>query len=251
MKRTAALLAVLVSFAASAYVLPGSSVLRRMVAERDELKLSSLRVEGSLSFSGPAVQEAGAALGTPTDRPEIQGDGTLYLKVPGRCRFEASVPDGNARAAAIMAGGRRRAEGTEIPTMSVLISQVCPILAAGGGSVQDVKESVLGYLQSLGIETGRTGLARFGGEVAYVLGDMAEGRPQFWVYKDSFRPARLRYTDNAKNAWDVRFLDYTSPATGEWMPRTIEVWRGGQRALRFTALKGDNRATVPDKLFTP
>jgi hypothetical protein len=80
---------------------------------------------------------------------------------------------------------------------------------------------------------------------------MAEGRSQFWVYKDSFRAARLRYTDSANNAWDIRFLDYTSPATGEWMPRTIEVWRGGQRALRFTALKGDNRATLADKLFTP
>ncbi|HZI12742.1 MAG TPA: hypothetical protein VE153_20335 [Myxococcus sp.] len=251
MKRTAALFAVLVSFAASAYVLPGSSIVRRMVTERDELKLSSLRVDGSLSFSGPAVKEAGAALGTPTDRPDVQGDGTLYIRVPGRCRFEAAVPDGNARAAAIHAGGRRRSEGTEVPSMSVLVSQVCPLLAMGGGNVQDMKEAVLQHLQSLGVETQRTGLARFGGEVAFVLGDMAEGRPQFWVYKDSFRPARLRYTDNANNAWDVRFLDYTSPATGEWMPRTIEVWRGGQRALRFTALKGDNRATVADKLFTP
>lgn len=251
MKRTAALFAVLLSFAASAYVLPGGSILRRMVTERDELKLSSLRVEGSLSFSGPAVKEAGAALGTPTDRPEVQGDGILYIRMPGRCRFEAAVPDGNARAAAVQVGSRRRAEGTEIPSMSVLVAQVCPILAAGGGSVQDLKEAVQQYLQGLGVDTSRTGLARFGGEVAYVIGDMAEGRPQFWVYKDSFRPARLRYTDTANNAWDVRFLDYTSPATGEWMPRTIEVWRGGQRALRFTALKGDNRATVPDKLFTP
>ncbi|WP_164007422.1 hypothetical protein [Pyxidicoccus trucidator] len=251
MKRIAALLAVLVSFAAGAYVLPGGSILRRTVAERDELRLSSLRVEGSLSFSGAAVKEAGAALGTPTDRPEVQGDGILYLRVPGRCRFEASVPDGNARAAAVQAGGRRRSEGTEIPAMTVLVSQVCPILAAGGGNVQDLKESLQQYLQSLGVDTSRTGLARFGGEVAYVLGEMAEGRPQFWVYKDSFRPARLRYTDSANTAWDIRFLDYTSPATGEWMPRTIEVWKGGQRALRFTALKGDNRATIPEKLFTP
>ncbi len=251
MKRIAALLAVLVSFGAGAYVLPGSSIIRRMVTERDELKLSSLRVEGSLSFSGPAVKEAGAALGTPTDRPEVQGDGILYLRVPGRCRFEAAVPDGNARAAIVQVGGRRRAEGTEVPSISVLVAQVCPILAAGSGNVQDLKEALLQYLQSLGVETGRTGLARFGGEVAYVLGDMAEGRPQFWVYKDSFRPARLRYMDTARVAWDIRFLDYTSSATGEWMPRTIEVWRDGQRALRFTALKGDNRVSIPDKLFTP
>ncbi|WIG95407.1 hypothetical protein [Myxococcus sp. SDU36] len=250
MKRTVALLAVLVSFAAAAYVLPGSSIIRRMSAERAELRLSTLRVEGSLSFGGPAVKESGAALGTPTDRPEVQGDGVLSLRVPGRCRFEASVPGGTAQSAVVQSGGRRRVQGTEIPSMSALVAQVCPLLATGSGNVQELKEAVLRHLQSLGIETGRTGLARFGGEVAYVLGDMAEGRPQFWVYKDSFRPARLRYSDASGTAWDVRFLDYNSPATGEWMPRTIEVWRGGQRNLRFTALKGDNRASLPDSLFT-
>ncbi|QSQ18004.1 hypothetical protein [Myxococcus landrumensis] len=251
MKRIVALVAVLLSFTAVAYVLPGGSILRRMVTEREELKLSGIRVEGSLSFSGPAVKEAGAALGAATDRPDVQGDGVLYVKVPGRCRFEASVPDGNARSAVVQVAGRRKVEGHEIAPLSVLVTQVCPLFAAGGGPIQTLKESVQQYLQGLGIDTTRTGLARFGGEVAYVLGDMAEGRPQFWVYKDGFRPARLRYTDAAKNAWDLRFLDYTSPATGEAMPRTIEVWRGGQRVVRFTGLKGDTRATVPDKLFTP
>ncbi|GHG69347.1 hypothetical protein [Comamonas sp. JC664] len=250
MKRTVALLAVLVSFAAGAYVLPGSSIIRRMAAERAEQRLSTLRVEGSLSFGGASVKEAGSALGTSTDRPEVQGDGVLSIRAPGRCRFEASVADGSSPSAVVQSGGRRKAQGTEIPAMSVLVAQVCPLLATGSGNVQEVKESVLRHLQSLGVETGRTGLARLGGEVTYVLGEMAEGRPQFWVYKDSFRPARLRYTDASGTAWDVRFLDYNSPATGELMPRTIEVWRGGQRNLRFTALKGDSRANVPDSLFT-
>ncbi|NVJ27938.1 MULTISPECIES: hypothetical protein [Myxococcus] len=251
MKRIVALVAVLLSFTAVAYVLPGGSILRRMVGERDELKLSGVRVEGSLSFSGPAVKEAGSALGAATDRPDLQGDGVLYLRVPGRCRFEASVPDGNARTAVVQVAGRRRLEGNDIPSLSVLVAQVCPIFASGGGPVQQTKESMQQYLQGLGVDTTRTGLARFGGEVAYVLGDQAEGRSQFWVYKDSFRPARLRYTDSAKVAWDVRFLDYNSPAMGEAMPRSIEVWRGEQRVVRFTALKGDTRATLADKLFTP
>ncbi len=250
MKRTVALLAVLVSFAAGAYVLPGSSIIRRMAAERAEQRLSTLRVEGSLSFGGASVKEAGSALGTSTDRPEVQGDGVLSIRAPGRCRFEASVADGSNPSAVVQSGGRRKAQGTEIPAMSVLVAQVCPLLATGSGNVQEVKEAVLRHLQSLGVETGRTGLARLGGEVTYVLGEMAEGRPQFWVYKDSFRPARLRYTDASGTAWDVRFLDYNSPATGELMPRTIEVWRGGQRNLRFTALKGDSRASLPDSLFT-
>jgi hypothetical protein len=84
-----------------------------------------------------------------------------------------------------------------------------------------------------------------------VLGEPDEGKPQFWVYKDHFRPARVRWNEKTGAAWDVRFIDYASPATGEWMPRSIEVWRDGQRVLRFTALKSDTRVSLPDRLFTP
>ncbi|MBU8894348.1 hypothetical protein DRW03_31600 [Corallococcus sp. H22C18031201] len=251
MKRSLALLGILVSLAAGAYVLPGGSILRRTVAARAEKNLSALRVEGSLIFSGPAVKEAGSALGAPTERPELQGDGVLFVKMPGRCRFEATTPDGGGKAAAVLANGRKRAEGPEVPAMTALVAQVCGVLATDLGSAQESREALEQHLASLGVDTKRTSLARFGGEVAYVLGDPDEGRPQFWVYKDTFRAARVRYRDAAGNAWDVRFVDYTSPATGDWMPRTIEVWKGNQRALRFTALKGESRAAVPDKLFTP
>ena len=61
----------------------------------------------------------------------------------------------------------------------------------------------------------------------------------------------MRWKTRLGVAWDVRFIDYTSPATGEWMPRSIEVWSEGQRVLRFTAIKSDSRATLADKLFAP
>jgi hypothetical protein len=144
-------------------------------------------------------------------------------------------------------------EGTELPALSAAISQLCPILGVRARSEHDLdtRDAVDQHLQGLGIATRTTALARFGGEVAYVLGEPEEGKPQFWVYKDAFRPARVRWKEKSGTAWDVRFIDYTSPATGEWMPRSIEVWRDGQRALRFTAIKSDTRAAIPDKTFTP
>jgi hypothetical protein len=33
------------------------------------------------------------------------------------------------------------------------------------------------------------------------------------------------------------------------LPRTIEVWRGEERVMRFTSLSGDTRAKLADTLF--
>jgi hypothetical protein len=247
MKRTILLVGVLASLSAGAYVLPGGSILRRMLAAREDLPLT-LKADGSLHFYGPGVKEAGAALGLPTDRPELEADGTVYMRVPGRCRFEARAQEGNA-VASVSSEGRKRVEGTEIPAVSEAVQQLCAVLAVRGDSTGDVREALDGYLRSLGIDPRVTSLARFGGDVVYVLGQQAEGKSQFWVYKDAFRPARLRYKDGKGTEWDVRFLDYTSSATGELMPRTLEVWRGTERVMRFTALTGDTRARMADTLF--
>jgi hypothetical protein len=248
-KKAVVIVGVLGALSAGAYVLPGGSILRRMVEGREELKLSALKTEGSLHFYGPGVKEAGAALGAPTERMELEVDGTLYLRLPGRCRLEAKAPEGNT-VAVVQSNGRKRVEGTEIPALTEAVRQVCALLAVrGSGNLGgEGREGVEQHLQALGIATRTTSLARFGGEVAYVLGDPSEGKPQLWVYKEGFRPARVRYKDKG-TAWDVRFLDYTSPATGEWLPRSIEVWREGQRVARFTSLQGDTRAKLADALF--
>ncbi len=252
MRRLIVLIGVLTALAAGAYVLPGGSILRRMTGAQDESQPTSARVEGSYVFSGPAVKEAAAALNLPTERSELVADGAILLKIPGRCRFELAASEGN-KLAVVQVGGRRRVEGMEIPSLSAVMSQLCPLLAVRSTSEHDTetRDVVEQHLQNLGIATRTTSMARFGGEVAYVLGEPEEGKPQFWVYKDDFRPARVRWKDKAGTAWDVRFIDYTSPATGEWMPRSIEVWRDGQRTVRFTAIKSDTHAAIPDKLFSP
>ncbi len=248
MRRALLVVGVLAALSAGAYVLPGGSILRRMLDARDEARLSTLRVDGSHTFYGAAAKEAAAALGQPTERNEFVADGSLYLRLPGRCRLEARLLEG-AKVAAVTSGGRSRREGPELAALAVAVEQLCAVVTVRSDEPVEAREPVEQHLQALGIETRRTSLARFGGEVVYVLGDPAEGKSQLWVYKDFFRPARLRWTDKGGTAWDVRFLDYTSPATGEFLPRSLEVWRGGERMLRFTALQADAKAKLADTLF--
>lgn len=246
MRRAVLLLSVLGALSASAYVLPAGSILRRMAAARGEAVASSFRVEGALSFQGPAAKEAAAALGVGSERAQLEAKGTLWMKLPGRCRLEAVVPEGKP-VAAVVAAGRKRQAGAEVPALSVALQQACALLAVPENGRADLEQ----HLRSVGVESRSTSLARFDGLVAYVIGELEEGKPQLWVYKDSFRPARLRYTDAGGSAWDVRMTGYDSSASAEGMPRTLEVWRSGQRLLRFTALQADTRSPVADTLFNP
>jgi hypothetical protein len=243
------LAAVLLAGPALAYVLPQGAIMRRMVAARDDVGLVTLRVEGTLTLTGDAQRAAAPALGLATDRPEGQAEATLSVKVPGRCRLEATGPAGGAGVSAVSNGGRRRTAGVDLPALSRGLAQVCALLGQRSGSDQEGRAVLESHLRAQGVEPRFTSLARIGGRVAYVLGARGEGAAQLWVYKDSFQPARMRWKEKDGTQWDVWLLDYASPATGESFPRLVEVYQNGQRQVRFNALRGDTRARLDDALF--
>jgi hypothetical protein len=240
------LAALLIAGAAFAYVLPSVSILRRMVERRDDLNLSAVEVRGTATFFAPYAQEAGTALSCPGDR-EIQADAVIDLKLPGRCRFEVSVPEG-AKSASVNSFGKKRAEGTQIAAVNQALSQVCPLLALRSSSEGEAREAVTKHLRSLKIDTKETGLARFDGKIVYVIGSRAENAPQFWIYKDTFQPARVFYSEGGTR-WDVRLRNFGSPVTGDAFPRLVEVARGDEQLLRFTALQSNAKAQLSDSLF--
>src|SRR5690349_5274168 len=98
LRRIAVATACLLSSAALAFVMPSFSILRHMTNARDDLALYSVRVDGLASFHGSAVREAGAALGLPSDRPELLTDASFAMKLPGRCRMELTPLEGNRAA---------------------------------------------------------------------------------------------------------------------------------------------------------
>jgi hypothetical protein len=227
---------------ATAYVLPGGAIVRRMVEARADLHLNAVRVEGTLVLSGGAMAELG------TELPEFRTDASVSIRVPGRCRLDATTPDGKPLAV-IEASGRRRVDGPTVTALGLAIREVCALLVLRSASEADARSGVEQHLHSLHVDTGVTSLGRLGGQVAYVLGGTRDTDGQLWVFKDSFLPARIRFTDERGAVWDVRFIDFSSPATGSWFPRLVEVWSGGVLQARFTATKGDNHASLPDKLF--
>ncbi|MBI3181754.1 MAG: hypothetical protein HYZ28_06390 [Myxococcales bacterium] len=249
MKRALPLASCLLAAAAQAYILPYWSILREMAERRDNLQLSTLKVEGGFSFHGPGAEEASAALGVPAEGAELSADGAVYLRLPGRCRIEATSPVGGAPSASIFAGGKARSAGGEISALKVAAAEVCAFLAMRSGSEQEGRALIERHLQRIGVDVKETSLARFAGQVVYVLGQAKAEKPQVWIYKESFLPAKVRLSDEQGASWEVRFVDYSSPASGEWFPRTLEVHRGGELLVKFTAHRADARAKLDEKLF--
>jgi hypothetical protein len=227
---------------AAAYVLPGGAILRRLVEAREELHLKGARVEGTLSLSGGAMAELRSEL------PEYKTDAVFLLRVPGRCRLDATTPEAKPLSV-VEAQGKRRVEGPTVTALSYALQELCALLALRSSSESDARSALEQHLRALKVDTHDTSLGRIGGQVAYVLGGGKPGDGQLWVFKDSFLPARVRFSDERGTLWDVRFVDYASPATGTWFPRQVEVSRGNEVQARFTTVRGDSHATVPEKLF--
>jgi len=222
---------------ALAYVPAPGAIFRHLLSGRDEQRISSARVDGTLVLSGGAATEVGG-------QGEVQSDARVYLRLPGRCRLDANGPE-TGKVAVIQSGAQLKNEGPTVAALGVGLGEVCALF--GARSAADGRPELEAHLKKHGVNLGNAWLARFGGQVAYVVGGPKDTDAQFWVFKDGWLPARVRWTDGG-TSWDVRFVDYNSPA-GDWFPRAVEVSRDGQRQVRFTTLSGDPKASVPDKLF--
>ena len=242
MKRLLLLCLLGVAVPAAGYVLPGHAILRRVVEARDELHLTSAKVEGTLALLGGAMAQLR------TELPEFRTDAAFLLKVPGRCRLDATTPDGKPLAV-VESTGRLRVEGPAVTALEVAVQEVCALLALRSASEGDATTGLYQHLARLKVDTQKTSLDRLSGHVVYVLGGEKPGDAQLWVFKESFLPARVRFTDEKGVAWDVRFSDYVSPATGGWFPRLLEVSRGSELQARFTTVRGDSHTNLPERLF--
>lgn len=232
-----------------AYVMPAPSVLRRTARERDELGLTAMRVEGTVNVPMAAAADYANALGVTTGPGELQLNAVISMRLPARCRFELSSLDSTKSVAAISNNGKRRSEGGELPALQAALDEICATLALRGAGDGDSGNALERHLQSLKIDTKQSALARYDGTLAYLIGNKAEGSPQFWVYKDDqFHPGRVRFTDDKGVAWDIKFRDYASQASDAF-PRLVEVWKGDALQLKFTTLSTDVKPKLEDNLF--
>ena len=247
MRKLTALATALLATAALGYVMPAGSILRRMADGKEDPGVGSWHMSGTASLYGSAAAQAATTFLQPPDARELQVEAEAWLKVPGRCRME--LRGGGGKAAAVSNAGKGRAEGPAVEALQVGLQEACALLGSRGPADPEARATVERHLTALGVEPKKSHLSRFAGQVTYLLGEGTEGKPHLLVYKEAMTPARVRFTDGQGQAWDVRFLDYATAGSGKAFPRVLEVWRGTELLLRFTALSAEPRAAAPDSLF--
>ena len=228
-----------------AYLMPAWSILKRVAKGRDEMTITALKVDGSVAVPQPAAKDVAVALGLEPGRGDLQLTATWAMKLPGRCRLQVGSADSTKTAQVSSVQGKLKQDGPDVPGLIHAVNHACGLLALHSAGEGDSRAALEKHIGTIKVDTRKVSLARFMGTSAYVLGPRDGNGGQLWVYKDVdrefFYPARVRFPDEQGQAWDVRFIDYTSQATGNWFPRQIEVWKGETLALRFTALSGDGK----------
>jgi hypothetical protein len=231
-----------------AYIMPSFGVLKRMANNRDEVNTPGFKAEGVAQIAPVLAKDVASLLGTTWNSGELTLNVSLAVRFPGRCRIELTSPETTKSIVVTWTNGKRRTEGGELPALGAGLEQACALLSAKSSEEGATREGFLRHLQSLKVETKNISLARWYGTVSYLIGTRAEGQSQLWVYKDTFLPSRLKYSDEA-GAWDVRFSDYNSQATGAIWPRVLEVEKGAEPQLRVMILHADLKADVTNVKF--
>ena len=226
------------------YVMPSFSILKRVANQRDDLTLTALKLDGLGAAGSTVARELASALGTPLVSSELSLTSSVTLRFPGRCRLELTANESTKSLTVTWANGKKHAEGPVFAAAQVAVDQACALLALRSGTEGETRAAIEKHLASLKVDTKQVTLGRFAGVTAFILGDKKTGASQFWVYKERFLPARVRFTDEANLSWDVRFIDYTSQATSDWFPRVIEVYQGDDLQLRVSVLAADTRPNL-------
>jgi len=232
-----------------AYIMPSYGVLKRFANMRDDLTTTAMKAEGVAAVSPVLAKDVAALLGTTWNSGELNVNASLSVRFPGRCRLELSSPETTKTLVAAWSSGKKRSEGGDVPALSVALEQACALLSFKSGEEGATREQLSRHLTSIKVDQKSVMLARFNGTVSYLIGNKAEGQASLWVYKERFLPSRLKFTDETGAAWDVRFSDYTSQATGEVWPRVIEIVKGNEPQLRVMILNADLKADLSNVKF--
>jgi hypothetical protein len=244
----------LVVLLAASYVLPAWSVFKRVANERDRVSIVALKADGQLTASAEVAKDVAGQLGSAWTSGDLVLTATWSMKLPGRCRLDVSSPDSSKALAFVWANGKARSEGGEWPAAQVAVAEACQFLALHSAADGESHGQLEKHVAALKVDTKQTSLGRLGNEVATVVGDRAANAPQVWISKgqtptEGFDPVRVRFTDEKGAQWDVKLIDYASPATADWFPRIIEVSKDGVAQLKFTVLAADGKPNLESVKF--
>ncbi len=234
---------------ALAYIMPSYGVIKRFASQRDDLTVSNLKADGVAAVSPAVAKDVASLMGITWNSGELMLNASLSVRFPGRCRLELTSAESTKVLVAASSGGKVRTEGGDVEALAVALQQACSLLSIKSNEDGATREAVSKYLASIKVDQKQVMLARFNGSVSYLIGQKLEGQSQVWIYKDRFLPSRVKFTDEGGTAWDVRFSDYTSQATGEIWPRVLEVYKGSEPQLRVMVLNANAKADLSNVKF--
>jgi hypothetical protein len=232
-----------------AYIMPSFGVLKRFANERDGLTVSNLKAEGVAAVAPVLAKDVAGLMGITWNSGELMLNASLAVRFPGRCRLELSSPESTKVLAVAATNGKARSEGGDVQPLLVGLEQACALLSLKSSEEGATRDAMQKHLAELKVDSKAVSLVRFNGTVSYLIGRKAEGQPQLWIYKERFLPSRLKFNDASGTAWDVRFSDYTSQATGEMWPRVLEIYKGDEPQLRVMVLNADAKADLSTVKF--
>jgi outer membrane lipoprotein-sorting protein len=228
----------LAPLAAHAYLLPTEFLIAQMAERRSKMEVRDITVMLTAEIDGE-------------DQPVEE---RIYLKDPERMRLERQK-DEEAAAVYIEREGRR-AQG-DASAVKLLKGPSTEMLAAllmpRGANIDAMRDRTMANLAALGIDTKTVSITIHGSDArdtAYVIGakPWETDKPQIWLDSNSFLPIRLiSFVDRVKH--ETRFLDYGSAGTGDWFPRVIENYRGGELVRRAEVSDIKVNQDLPETLF--
>lgn len=181
-------------------------------------------------------------------------DEHLYLKQPRRLRLaqegdEGAVyveNEGNCAAGTAARLKRRKCEAKDL---------ISALFVPGDRGIEEIAEELVKALQAAGIDTEMVALGRDEEQrFIYIIGARVwePDKPQLWLSKATFLPLRLRARmgkAGEKGAYEVRFLDYGSETAGNWFPKVLEEYIGGELVRRSEVTKIKLNENLPESMF--
>jgi hypothetical protein len=115
------------------YIMPTFSVLKRLAANRDELTLTGLKMEGLGAVSPAIARGVADDLGTAWNSGELTLTANFSVRFPGRCRLDLSSPDTTTVIVSANSNGKKRHEGPAFAAAQVAVDEACALLGPRSG----------------------------------------------------------------------------------------------------------------------
>ncbi len=117
------------------------------------------------------------------------------------------------------------------------------------------RPELVSRLAQLNVDVSLSSLARFEGQIAFVIGteDTAEPVAQLWVDKETFRPLRWIITNSVAGygaiTLEIRYLDWWQIGDTFWYPMSIEFFQNDELVRSIQVQRYEVNPSVSPEIF--